>query len=144
VCDGRAGGATTDAWHQRPLAVTSAASQASDCVGRGHESVAAPTNTSVVLGRTHTLLDCVCWCDGRWGYSRQTRLLIGVLTVGTSNAQDTWRLRVHRTQEAVSVARASDASDAELENFPSTHLLAWLLILVRLSEIQVHCIESCI
>jgi hypothetical protein len=30
----------------------------------------------------------------------------------------------------------------ELENFPSTYLLAWLLILVRLSEIQVHCIES--
>jgi hypothetical protein len=104
VCDGRAGGATTDAWRQRPLAVTSAASQASDCVGRGHESVAAPTNTSVVLGRTHTLLDCVCWCDGRWGYSRQTRLLIGVLTVGTSNAQDTWRLRVRWTRPTTSVA----------------------------------------
>jgi hypothetical protein len=51
VCDGRAGGATTDAWRQRPLAVTSAASQASDCVGSGRESVAAPTDASVVLGR---------------------------------------------------------------------------------------------
>jgi hypothetical protein len=30
----------------------------------------------------------------------------------------------------------------ELENIPSTHLLAWLCILVRLSEIQVHCFES--
>jgi hypothetical protein len=30
----------------------------------------------------------------------------------------------------------------ELENFPSTYLLAWLLILVRLSDIQVHCIKS--
>jgi hypothetical protein len=86
VCDGHAGGATTDAWRQRTLAVTSAASQASDCVGRGHESVAAPTDASVALGRTHTLLDCVCWCDGHWGYSQRTRLLIGVSTVGTSNA----------------------------------------------------------
>ena len=32
----------------------------------------------------------------------------------------------------------------ELENIPSTNLLAWLFILVRFSEIQVHFIESCI
>jgi hypothetical protein len=49
VCDRHAGGATTDAWLQRLLAVTSATSQASDCVGRGRESVAALTNTSVAL-----------------------------------------------------------------------------------------------
>jgi hypothetical protein len=49
VCDRGVGGATTDAWLQRPLAVTSAASQASDCVGHGRESVAALTNTSVAL-----------------------------------------------------------------------------------------------
>jgi hypothetical protein len=94
VCDGRAGGAMTDAWCQRPLAVTSAASQASDCIGRERESIAAPTDASVALGQTQTLLDYVCWCDGRWGYSRRTHLLIGVSTVGTLNAQDTWRLGV--------------------------------------------------
>jgi hypothetical protein len=30
----------------------------------------------------------------------------------------------------------------ELENFPFTHLLAWLHTLERLSEIQMCCIES--
>jgi hypothetical protein len=100
----RTRGATIDAWRQRPLAVMSAASQANDCVGRGHESVAAPTDTSIALGQTQTLLDYVCWCDGRRGYSRRTRLLIGVSTIGTLNAQDTWRLGVRWTRPTTSIA----------------------------------------